>query len=286
MILVTGAAGKTSKAIVKARANRGTRVRALVRRPRQIAALKSLGAAEVSVGSFDEANALSSAVTGAQAIYHICPNVSRDEVRFARAVAAAAKAHGVTRFVYHSVLHPQIAAMPHHWEKMRVEEMLIAGDFDVTFMQPTAYMQNILGAWHGIVADGVLVIPYPAATRLSLVDLADVGEAAARVLTTDGHSGAAYQLVGTAPLTQSEVAAAISAALGKTVRIAEETVEAWEERMRGARLGDYERSTLAAMLRYYARHGLIGSPNMLRWLLGREPTGLAQFLGRQRNDGL
>jgi NAD(P)H dehydrogenase (quinone) len=170
-------------------------------------------------------------------------------VRFARAVAAAAKAHGVTRFVYHSVLHPQIAAMPHHWEKMRVEEMLIAGDFDVTFMQPTAYMQNILGAWHGIVADGVLVIPYPAATRLSLVDLADVGEAAARVLTTDGHSGAAYQLVGTAPLTQSEVAAAISAALGKTVRIAEETVEAWEERMRGARLGDYERSTLAAMLR-------------------------------------
>jgi NAD(P)H dehydrogenase (quinone) len=73
MILVTGAAGKTSKAIVKARANRGTRVRALVRRPRQIAAFKSLGAAEVSVGGFDEANALSSAVTGAQAIYHICP---------------------------------------------------------------------------------------------------------------------------------------------------------------------------------------------------------------------
>ena len=87
------------------------------------------------------------AAAGAQAIYHICPNVSRDEVAYARAVAAAARAHGVRRFVYHSVLHPQIEAMPHHWQKMRVEEMLFAAGFDLTVLQPAAYMQNILGVW-------------------------------------------------------------------------------------------------------------------------------------------
>jgi hypothetical protein len=29
------------------------------------------------------------------------------------------------RLVYHSVLHPQTEQMPHHWHKLRVEEMLL-----------------------------------------------------------------------------------------------------------------------------------------------------------------
>ena len=57
--------------------------------------------------------------------------------------------------------------------------------------------------------------PYPVETRLSLVDLDDVAEAAALVLTQDGHSGATYELVGTEPLSQTEVAAAIGAVLGR-----------------------------------------------------------------------
>jgi len=147
MILVTGAAGKTGKAVVKALAAKGANVRALVRRPEHAEALRALGAADTSMGSFDDAGALAHAAAGTRAIYHICPNVSPHEVAYARAVAAAAQAQNVARFVYHSVLHPQIEAMPHHWQKMRTEEMLFAGGFDLTILQPTAYMQNILGAW-------------------------------------------------------------------------------------------------------------------------------------------
>jgi len=280
MILVTGAAGKTGKAVVKALAARGASVRALVRNGEHAGALMALGAAEVSVGSFEDARALASAVAGAQAIYHICPNVSRDEVTFARAVAGAARTHGVKRFVYHSVLHPQIEAMPHHWAKMRVEEMLFATGFDLTILQPAAYMQNILGARRGIVEDGVFRVPYPVETRLSLVDLDDVAAAAALVLTQDGHSGATYELVGTGPLSQIEVAAAISVALGRDIRAEAETIEAWEARARAAGLGEHERVTLTAMFRYYAKHGLIGNPNTLRWLLGRAPNGLSAFVSR------
>ncbi len=279
MILVTGAAGKTGKAVVGALAARGAKVRALVRRQHQAAALKALGATEASLGSFEDAGALSAAAAGAQAVYHICPNVSRDEVNYARAVIAAAQAHGIRRFVFHSVLHPQIEAMPHHWQKLRVEELLFAADFDLTILQPAAYMQNIIGAWPGIVADGVFRIPYPAQTRLSLVDLDDVAAAAAIVLTQRGHAGATYELAATAPLSQNAVAAAIGAVLGKTIRIEVENVGAWEARMRAAGMGDHERATLAAMFRYYAAHGLAGNPNTLTWLLGRAPNDLARFLG-------
>ncbi len=280
MILVTGAAGKTGRAVVKALYARGARVRALVRRPEHAAALEGLGAAEVNIGGFEDPDALARAVAGVEAIYHICPNVSRDEVAYARAVVAAAQAHDVERFVYHSVLHPQIAAMPHHWQKMRAEEMLFASGLKLTILQPTAYMQNILGAWRAIVEDGVFRIPYPVESRLSLVDLDDVAAAAAIVLTDDSHVGATYELVGTPSLSQTEVAAGIGAALGRQVRAEAESVEAWEARARAGGMGEHERATLTAMFRYYARHGLIGNANTLRWLLGRAPTDLAKCLAR------
>jgi NAD(P)H dehydrogenase (quinone) len=283
MILVTGAAGKTGKAVIKALAAKSASVRALIRRPEQTAELKALGAAEVILGSFEDARSLSLAATGARAIYHICPNVSRDELNIARAVTAAALGQNVKRFAYHSVLHPQIEAMPHHWAKMRAEEMLLAAGLDLTILQPTAYMQNLLGGWRGIVKDGVLRVPYPADTRLSFVDLDDVAEVAARVLTEDGHVGATYQLVGTAPLAQTEIAAAIGAVLNRDIGVEAESVETWEARARAAGMGEHERSTLAAMFRYYAQHGLIGNPQTLRWVLGRAPNDLARFIAARDN---
>jgi uncharacterized protein YbjT (DUF2867 family) len=280
MILVTGAAGKTGKAVVRALAAKGASVRALVHRAEQVDALKALGATNVSVGSFEDRGALARATAGMQAVYHICPNVSANEVAYARAIVAAAQEHDIEHFVYHSVLHPQIEAMPHHWAKMRVEEMLLGCGLRLTILQPAAYMQNILGAWRGILEHGIYRVPYPVETRLSLVDLDDVAEAAVQVLTTGGHAGATYELVGTPPLSQTEIAAAVAAAFARNVRAEAETVEAWAARAKAAGIGEHERASLAAMFRYYARHGLAGSPNTLRWLLGRMPNDFPQFLRR------
>jgi|HubBroStandDraft_5_1064220.scaffolds.fasta_scaffold00392_12 NAD(P)H dehydrogenase (quinone) len=285
MILVTGAAGKTGKAVVEALAKKGAGVRAMVRRSEHFAALKAVGATECVTASFEDEKALRRAGDGVRAVYHICPNVSREEVTYARAVAAAVQARGVKRFVYHSVLHPQIEAMPHHWRKMRAEEMLFGLGLDLTILQPTAYMQNILGALPGIFAGGAFRVPYPVTTRLSLVDLQDVAEAAALVLTTDGHAGATYELAGTDPLSQVEVATAIGRALGRPVRAEAETVESWQQRARAAGIGEYEGATLAAMFRYYAAHGLIGNSRVLASVLGRKPNDLAAFLRRDAVPG-
>jgi hypothetical protein len=45
-------------------------------------------------------------------------------------------------------------------------------------------------------------------------------------------------------------------------------------------MGEHERTTLAAMFGYYARHGLIGNANTLRWLLDRPPCDFPHFLRR------
>ncbi|SRR6266404_294848 len=280
MILVTGAGGKTGKAVLKALAARGAPVRAFVRSAAHEASLTAIGVRDVVVGPMDDADSVSRAVKGMDAIYHICPNVSPHEVVFAKALVAAATHSGVSRLVYHSVLHPQIEAMPHHWNKLRVEEMLFGSALDVTILQPTAYMQNSLVERDRMVSDGVYRVPYPIETRLSLVDLDDVAEAAAIVLTNDGHSSATYELVGTPPLRQIEIAETFGKALKKTIRAEAETIEDWEQRARNSGMGDYQRETLTKMFRAYARDGLKGNPNVLGWLLGRPPTPLASFAAR------
>jgi len=280
MILVTGAGGKSGRAVICALAQRGVRVRAFVRRGAQVADVQAAGATETVVGDFDTAESLHQAATGVTAIYHICPNMHREEVAIGGRVIAAAQRAGVTHFVYHSVLHPQTAAMPHHWHKLQVEELLLAAGLPWTILQPTAYMQNLLAGWRAIQEQGVYTVPYPVTARLSLVDLEDVATAAAIVLTEPGHVGATYELVGTLPLTQEEVAAVLNAVLGRPVRAEAIAPEAWAQGARGSGLSDYAIDTLLQMFRYYAAYGLVGNPNVLRWLLGRPPTSLAAFAQR------
>jgi uncharacterized protein YbjT (DUF2867 family) len=271
MILVTGAAGKTGRAVIRALVERGQAVRALVRREQDV------GAQETVVASMADEAVFVRAARGVDAIYHICPNASPDEIAFGRNAIAAARAAGVARFAYHSVLHPQIEAMPHHWHKMRVEELLFASGLDVTILQPTAYMQNLLANWPAI-RQGVHRTPYPVTSRISLVDLGDVAEVAARVLTGGGHSAATYELVGTPPLSQGEVADVLSEALDRPVRAESESIEQW--RARAAGLGHRQADVLTRMFQYYARHGLGGNDRALRGLLGRPPTSLLEFARR------
>jgi len=280
MILVTGAGGKTGKAVITALVTRGAAVRAFVRSPAHEAALTALGAAEVVVGAMDDADSVARAVRGADAIYHICPNVSPHEVAFASTLIAAATRLAVPRLVYHSVLHPQIEAMPHHWAKLRVEEMLFGSKLDATILQPTAYMQNSLAQWELMTREGVYRVPYPIETRLSLVDLDDVAEAAALVLLDASHAGATYELVGTPPLSQIDIAATFGRALTKTILAEAESIEDWDQRARNAGLDAHARETLIRMFEAYARDGLKGNPNVLGWLLGRPPNSLAAFAAR------
>jgi uncharacterized protein YbjT (DUF2867 family) len=284
MILVTGASGKTGLAVVAALVRAGAATRALVRRPSQVERMTDLGAREVVAVDLAVIPELRRAAEGIRAVYHICPNLHPDEVDIGRAVIAAAREAGAEHFVLHSVLHPQTEQMPHHWNKLRVEEALLESGLDFTVLQPAAYMQNLLSAWKLITDEGLLRNPYPVETRLSLVDLEDVAEAAALVLTQPGHRGATYELAGTPPLTQTEVAAGLSDALGRPVRAVAEPIEAWALRARTAGLGDHHRATLIQMFRYYGRHGLIGSPNTLAWLLGRSPTSLVEFARRASRE--
>jgi uncharacterized protein YbjT (DUF2867 family) len=285
VILVTGAAGKTGRAMIRALAAKGEAVRALVHRPQQVSIVRDVGAQDVLAGDMRDRAVMDRATDGVRAIYHICPNMSPDEFSIGQVTVGAARAAGVEQFVYHSVLHPQTEAMPHHWQKLRTEELLFESGLAFTILQPAAYMQNLLAYWKQIVQRGVYAVPYAPDTRLSMVDLEDVAEAAAVVLTERGHAGATYELAGSAPLTPAEIAAALQQHLERPVRAEATPLDTWEQRARASGMGEYQVETLLQMFRYYERYGFWGNPNVLTWLLRRPPTSFASFV-KQAARGL
>ncbi|MEM8996250.1 MAG: NAD(P)H-binding protein [Acidobacteriota bacterium] len=274
-VVVTGAAGKTGRAVIRALADRGAAVRAWIRRPDQAGAVRRAGADEVVAGDFLDPRCAVRAVEGAAAVYHIAPNVHPDEVEICRRVLDAARAAAVPRFLFHSVLRPQIEAMPHHWRKMRAEELLWTSDREVTVLQPGALMQNLAVHVAGLGAGAPLSIPYAASARFSLVDLGDVAAAAATVALEEGHVGATYELCGPEVHDHRQIADALGAASGLTVRIEETTPAGWraDAEARG-QLDAARLDALEAMFRYYDRHGFAGSPTVLSHLLGRPPRTL------------
>ncbi|WKZ44647.1 MAG: NmrA family NAD(P)-binding protein [Anaerolineales bacterium] len=277
MILVTGAGGKTGKAIIKTLSGVES-VCAFVRREENVSILQSLGVENVVVGDLLDKSALRSALKGIRAIYHICPNMSPDEETIGRLIIDEAKKAGVEHFVYHSVLHPQIEAMNHHWQKMRVEEALFESGIPFTILQPAPYMQNLLVGWKSIVEEGVLRMPYSVEAKFSFVDLDDVAEAAKIVLTESTYVGAVYELAGTSPVSHAEVTKQFEGRLNRPVRA--EKIEIQEWRSRAGNLSEYARENLIRIFEYYDKWGLAGNSNVLTWLLKREPSSFENFIAR------
>lgn len=274
MILVTGGTGKTGRALITQLAKKQIKTRAWVRR----ADAEIIGATELFVGDMENPADWSKAFNGVHKVYHICPNMHPNEVAIGQMAIQAAVAARAEHFVYHSVLHPHIQEMPHHWNKLLIEEQLFKSGLPFTILQPTAYMQNLLPQLDSIKKDGVLRLPYPAATRLALIDLNDVAEAAAVVLASSRFVGAILELVGTDPLNQHEVMQLFDKPLKRKITYAEIPLEKWEAD--NQHLPAYARETLLAMFRYYAKYGLIGNRAALKMILQRRPTDLAAWANR------
>lgn len=281
MILVTGAAGKTGQTVIRAALPAGEPLRAMVRREAQAEAIRSLGVQDVTAGDMRSPDDMLRAFDGVRAVYHICSNMNPDEVVVGKNAIEAARKTGVEHFVFHSVLHPQVKAMPHHWNKLEVEALLFESRLPFTILQPAAYMQNMLGYWSKMAEEGVYAVPYSTRAMFSLVDLTDVAEAAARVLREPGkHDFAVYELCGHQMLSNADVARLVGDAIGREVTAVALDRKAWETTARSEGMSEYSVRTLLQMFEYYDAFGFVGNGNVLKWLLERPSTCFEEFLLR------
>lgn len=272
-VLVIGATGKTGRAVTRALASRAVDVRAAVRSTEAGKRAYAAGARSISVVDLETGQGLDEAVDGVDGIYHLAPNVHPDEVGIADRVARAATRAGSSRFVFHSVLHPHDASMPHHLRKAEAEEVVRARLPGATVLRPAAYHQNLVGA----ALAGRLAVPYSLDSPFTNVDLDDVAEVAATVLTRPGHEGVTYDLAGPEVLSVRDQARVAADVLGHSVEAVCIELSEWVAGP-GAALAPQARDDLAAMFESYDRGGLVGDASTLRRLLRREPRTWAQVL--------
>lgn len=278
VVLVMGASGKTGRSVTGALAAQGFSVRAAVRSPDSASTVYAAGASELAVLDLETGAGLERALEGVWGVYHLAPNVHPDEVGMAERVTAAAAAAGAGRLVFHSVLNPDDASMPHHLRKARAEEVVRTGGVPWTVLRPAAYHQNLVPA----ALAGELAVPYALDSPFSNVDLGDVAAVAATVLSEPGHEGQVYDLAGPEALTVREMAARASEVLGRPVAAVETDRGAWEMGP-GAALPDTARQDLLAMFESYDREGLVGGSAWLWTLLGHLPTTWADAVAAARN---
>jgi uncharacterized protein YbjT (DUF2867 family) len=282
MILITGANGQAGRAIIKALLSKGERVRAFVHKEEQIQAIKSLGHMEVVAGDMMDEKAVHEAFMGISTVYHICSAVNPHEVEIGQIVINAAHKVKVEHFVYHSVLHSVLQDMPHHEKKLRVEELLVNSGIPYTIIQPAVFMQNILQSWKSLSEEGIFKQKFftTEETRMCMIDLEDLAEAASIILTSSSHKWATYELCGPENLSLADMVAAMKQHFGGEIKVETTKDEIFAAQLKNFGAGDYEVSTLLKMFKHYNEHGFMGNPNVLTWILGRKPNNFSSFILR------
>jgi hypothetical protein len=106
------------------------------------------------------------------------------------------------------------------------------------------------------------------------VDLRDVADAAAVLVTEDGLDGGTFEAVGPEPLTAVRIAVLLADRLGREVT----AVDAGPDGPVPP-LSDYAAHCRRVMLDHYRAHGFTGSPRVLEALLGRPARPFEQHLG-------
>ena len=224
MILVTGATGKTGRALVRQIVAMGMPVRALVRDRAKVAELEAEGA-EIVVGDLGKAETLAPALVGIDKAYLITA-ADPAQVMLHSNFIRAAKQAGVRHIVRHSVRGAELdspikIARWHATSQKELEHSGIAW----THLQPVYSMQNFLTFASTIESQGTFYAPMKDGA-LSMVDARDVAAVAAAVLIESvPHQDKTYLVTGPEALTFADAAEQLSAVLAKPIRYTDITPE-------------------------------------------------------------
>ncbi|MFI1461394.1 SDR family oxidoreductase [Nocardia carnea] len=243
-ILVTGATGTVGSALLPALQARGATVRAMTRDPGRV-----IPGAETVVADLRDPASVTAALEGIDAVFlnsPSAPDAAALQIRF----ADLARAAGVNRLVllsqYAARTDSPVRFLRWHAE---VEAYVQQLGLDHTVLRPNLYLQALL-AFAGTIARGWFAAPIGDAA-VSAIDIRDIAETAAAVLTTTGHTGRTYTLTGPRAVTHAEIADAISTSTGRSITFHDASADQFVAALTG--FPSWQRDGLVEDYAHYAR---------------------------------
>lgn len=279
-IVVTGATGQLGRLTVEALLRRGIPAADIIATGRDITGIKDLADRGITVrrADFADTNGLAEAFAGADRLLLISASVPVGErVANHRRVIDAAASAGVSLVAYTSTTHADTATTVIGGTHSETETYLRDRGIPSVLLRNGWYLENYTSQLPQILQNGA-VVGAAGEGRISAASRADYAEAAAVVLTAEGHTGAVYELGGDESFTLTELAAAISAAAGKQVTYADLPVADFAQVLGAAGLPAELAEVLADADRGMNRGEMYTDSGDLRRLIGRPPVTLAEAL--------
>lgn len=280
LLLLTGANGRTGRAVLKSMAFARIPVRAFIRSEAQAGDLLELGASECAVGDLEDPASLRQAVKGVAKILHIGPPMHPAECEISASLVAIAKEAGISHFIYYSVMHPLARAIRHHRLKLDAEEALINSGIPHTIVQPSRYMQHLEPLWASVVDRGVHAMPFSVEQKFSVVDLADLADACAVIAGSGRYLYGTYELAGPEALSQKDMARTLSEVLGRPVEAEKLPPDRMQEKARAAGASEDRIEQMTIMNRHYDAHGFRSNAEALQHIIGRPATSFRTYVRR------
>src|SRR5579859_1591398 len=213
-IAITGATGHLGRLVISQLNNQvpASDLVALVRTPAKASDLR----VTAREADYNKPETLDRALAGVNTLLLISSSEVGQRAVQHHNLIAAAKNQGVKRIVYTSLLHADTSPLSLAAEHRETEAELKASGLLFTILRHGWYTENYTasvpsavsgGAFLGCADDG----------RISSAARVDYAEAAAAVLTSEGHDGKTYELAGDKAYTLSDLAAEISRQTGRDI---------------------------------------------------------------------
>jgi uncharacterized protein YbjT (DUF2867 family) len=275
-ILVIGGTGYVGGAVVKELLRRGANIRVLAREQTEEGKLPS--GVEVAIGDLLDPPSVEQAIRGVDKLF-LLNAVTPDELTQGLIAYDLAKKLKLKHIVYHSVFRVEhFKDVPHFASKLAIENAMREFDVPFTVIRPNYFFQNDRTLRDPLTKAGIYPMPL-GQVGVSAVDIRDIAEAEAIVLTSDGHFGKTYNLNGPDVLSGPKMASIWSGLLGKEIRYSGDDMDAFEEQMRKQR-PSWAAFDVRMMFQGYLERGFVaeaGDIENLTDLLGHTPRRYENF---------
>ena len=275
MIVVIGATGQIGSEVVRQLAEKGEKVRPLIRDPKKAAQLGHENVMFV-LGDLSDPKSLDAAFKGSQKLF-LVTNPAPNQVELQRNAIEAAKRAGIQHVVKVSAVGASKDAPVNmgRWHAQTEEELKQSG-LKWTILQPHFFMQNLVGMAGSIKSQGAIYAPVKDG-KVAMVDIRDIAKVAVEVLTTPGHEGQTYVITGGEAISFHDAARQIGIHIPKTVKYVDIPPEDARKSMLGMGMPEWLVSDMVTLYGAFAAGYGAATTDVIQKVGKEAPRTFAQF---------
>lgn len=286
MILVTGATGKYGMNVIDHLLSKGvdaSQISALVRDAAKGQTLKDRGV-ELRLGDYTNYESLVKAFRGVDTLLLVSSSDREITNRTAQHINAvkAAKEADVKHIVYTSFIrkpgfeHSAIALFEE--SHLKTEQFIKDSGIDYTILQNGIYLEMIpVFAGEKAAETGVILFPAQEG-KASWVLRKELAEAAAHILTTEGHENKTYALTNTESTSFDDIASELSGLLGKAIHYQSPPEDEFQSTLKQVGVPEVYIGMFTTWADALAQGMLDVNDATLASFLGRKPITTKQFI--------